>query len=196
MPPGPRAPDAKPPTIGRPGWALASSASRSGAGTLNGSPISSMAWGVKGTDWTTPSKVTPPGSGRAVMRTGTTGPNRPAHRLIAGPPSISRPVPTMDSDAAPITTEGWSTSRTVATTSSRAPAWARVTKASTRSGWDPSASSSWPHASPVAKAGTGCSERAAAKGTGQPVGGSKVRGTMTGSPLLVRQWASIVPGAA
>ena len=129
------------------------------------------------------------------MRTGTTGPNRPAQRLTAGPPSISRAVATIDSDAAPTTTEGWSTSRTAATTSSRAPAWARVTKARTRSGWEPNASRSWPHASPVAKAGTGCSERAAAKGIGQLGDGRRVRGTTTVSPLLVRQWASMVPGA-
>src|SRR5581483_9161203 len=149
--PGARAPDAIPPTTGSPGYSAATSARSSPGSTEKGSPTTTSALGVNGTS-------------TGSDRTAATGPKRAAQSDTPGPPSTSRPVPITVSHAAPTSTLGDSTSRTVVTTSSRAPACASVVNTIARSGCAPTPSSTWPHTSPVAYAGTGCSERAAANG--------------------------------
>src|SRR5438270_6678500 len=96
---------------------------------------------------------------------GTTGPNRPAQRHTAGPPSTSRLTPATDSAAQPTKVRGSRMARTAPAASSNAPAWGGVTNSTTKSGAAPTFSSTCPATSPVAWAVTGCSEIAEANGT-------------------------------
>ena len=179
-PPGPRPPDAFPPTTGRPGHRSASHARKSAAGKVNGSATRISAAGSKPRWSGHPSKCqSPPARRVAVNRTGARGPIQPAHRLMAGVSSTSRPVPTTDSAAAPTMARGWSTDPTVWTMSSRAPAWDRVAATITRSGRSPMDSSTDPVTSPTASDATGCSDSALANGTTirGPAGGSGCRVT-------------------
>jgi hypothetical protein len=158
---------------GSPGCRIRSQARNSPTGKVKGSATSTRARGSKAVAAGQPVNRQVSSDWRVPRRwTWARGPTWPAHRPMAGVSPERCPAATTEPVAHPTMARGWSTASTVFTMSSRAPAWVRVVVTTTRSGRSPMASSRAPAVSPVAMAGTGCSDRALAKGTaGQsPVG--------------------------
>ena len=94
LPPGPRPPDTFPPTTGRPGWCTAEPFEELGGG--KGERVGQQDQGLRSNPSVSghPAKCHESSARRvAPSCTGARGPTQPAHRLMAGVASTSRPMP-------------------------------------------------------------------------------------------------------